>query len=410
MASERGRELMATLVALLAHVVVLGLAPRPPLKELAPPRSELAADAIDIQTDPKPPDDPASAPAPDSVAAAAPVAAAVPVSDPAAAAAPAADEGPAEGPTEPPPATPGGPGKPSGGSEYGPPPSGDRPGLPPGLGAPIWSVPGVLPTAPPPKAAPTAVEARPVDPRVAEHVIDGSLHSRDKDKGIQIPGAGVVADTLAGAVRSGAPLDARATFEVKLSGEGNVEGVRLVRASAGDASGWDRVVGAAKSALAARKLQMGTDGKGVTVVVKVESSVEYPAGNKEKQSIQPVCANEVIEQLEAAIKSVTDNGGMIRGVRDDTGRFIPYTGMTDEQRRKFCIPIGLRAKGDASNFGAHATNVVRSSFTIVRAGEKALQADGVLPVDTRVPWAPADPTKVRPPEKPQLKKKKKKWK
>ena len=39
-------------------------------------------------------------------------------------------------------------------------------------------------------------------------------------------------------------------------------------------------------------------------------------------------------------------------------------------------------------------------------GERALPAEDVLPIDTRVPWARADPTLTRAPPPPR---KKKKW-
>ena len=52
-----------------------------------------------------------------------------------------------------------------------------------------------------------------------------------------------MASTLESAVRSSAiPGDTRATFEVRLGADGNVEGVRLVSASAGDAGTWEQVV------------------------------------------------------------------------------------------------------------------------------------------------------------------------
>jgi len=47
-------------------------------------------------------------------------------------------------------------------------------------------------------------------------------------------------------VRSSATVDARATFEVKLGKGGQVEGVRLLSASAGDAGTWARIVASAK--------------------------------------------------------------------------------------------------------------------------------------------------------------------
>ena len=50
---------------------------------------------------------------------------------------------------------------------------------------------------------------------------------------------------------------------------------------------------------------MGSDKQGVTVVVKVQSKIQYPAGTKERVDIKPVCANEVVQQLAAAIEGAT---------------------------------------------------------------------------------------------------------
>jgi hypothetical protein len=420
--------------ALVVHTLVLWLAPqrRLPNVEDARPQVEPAADTFDIEQEPAvpapvtpPPVTPPPVTPPPAAATPEPTAPSPPpanaklakaITEPKPVASPAPSQGepgapptPETPPAPPSPGTAGGPGKP-GGDEYGP-PGGDVVGLPPGLDKPIWSLPGVIASGAPPMPAPTVASARPVDPNIAGQVLGGSLHNKDKAAGVEIPGASVVSTALRDALRSSTPLDARATFEVKLGGDGSVEGIRMVSASAGDASTWARVVSAARGSLASRTLQMGGEGKGVTVIVKVESSVEYPAGSKQKIDFQPVCANEVFEQIEAAIQAVSQGvaPGLVRGVRDDKGTFIPYTEMDDDQRRRFCIPIGIRGKGDASNIGAHATNVVRSSFKVVRAGEKALQPEAVLPVDTRVPWARADPTKTRPTTPPPLKKKKKKW-
>lgn len=426
MAGERSREFKAVAAALVAHTLLFSLAPHRRLLAVddARPQVEPSADTFDIEQEPAapptalPPAIPAAAapepPAPEPPAANARLAKAISATKPVAEQAPPRGEpGPSPstetppGPT--PPGTAEGPGKP-GGDEYGP-PGGDVVGLPPGLDKPIWSLPGVIPSGAPPRPAPTVAAARPVDPNIAGQVLGGSLHNKDKAAGVEIPGASVVSTALRDALRSSTPLDARATFEVKLGGDGSVEGIRVVTASAGDASTWARIVNAARGSLASRTLQMGGDGKGVTVIVNVDSSVEYPAGSKKKIDLQPVCANEVFEQIEAALQAVTQGvtPGLVRGVRDDKGAFIPYTDMDDDQRRRFCIPIGIRGTGDASNIGAHTTNVVRSSFKVVRAGEKALPAEAVLPVDTRVPWARVDPTKTRPTTPPPLKKRKKKW-
>ena len=153
---------------------------------------------------------------------------------------------------------------------------------------------------------------------------------------------------------------------------------------------------------------MGPDKQGVTVVVKVASKIQYPAGTKERVDVKPVCANEVIEQMAAAIEGAMQTGGTVRGVRDDQGRFIPYNELDDERRIKFCIPIGIKAVIDPANIGAHMTNVVSSSFQVKRSGEQALPADAALPIDRGAPWMPVAEGKTRPPPPPPKKKYKKK--
>lgn len=317
-------------------------------------------------------------------------------------------EGPSPPPAEPtlPPGPPAGPSPPPG-DEYGGPAAGsDVKTLPPGVGGPsLWSLPGMIPSAAPPKPASTVASGPPpVDPNVAGQVLSGSLNSRDKTLGIGLPAAGAVATTLADAVRSSAPVDARATFEVKLGGGGQVEGVRLVSATAGDAGTWARVVASAKGTLGARALQMNGDGKGATVLVKVESYVQYPAGSKKAVDVTPVCAEEELAKMAEALKNGLNND-LQRGPIPEPGALaIPDDGNDADRKRKFCIPIGFRSTGDLSNLGAHAVNVVKSTFTVTRPGQKALGADAVKPIDTRVPWAPPDPTKVRAPPRPKKKK------
>lgn len=426
MANERGRELVAVAAALAAHALLLALhRVAPPGLDLSAPLAnvELPADTFDIETTP-----PAS-PAPAAEAEAEPDegddsdeaeepeppgAAQAKVAPPKSSLEPSPPT--AEPPSAPVPA-PGGetptpapaPGN-TAGDEYGPAPGAPVVGLPPGVNAPIWSIPGVLPNAGGPKPAPTAVDApRPVDKNIAEQVLAGTLHSKDKAVGIDIPGAGVVATSVADAVRTSSIRDARATFEIKLAADGTVQGVRMVSASGGDATTWASVVNAAKNSLSAKTLQMGPDGKGATVTVKVESKIQYPAGSKEKYKVEPVCANEIIQMIEDAVQNGSV-AGMVgtRGVRTDSGRFIPYNEMTEEERSRFCIPLpAIRVSGDLSNIGAHTTNFVSSSFQVKRDGEKALPADASLPLETRAPWLPVRDGKVRAPPPPKKKKKKK---
>lgn len=244
-----------------------------------------------------------------------------------------------------------------------------------------------------------------MDLEIAGKVLSGTLHGKDKAVGISVPAAGLVATTLADVVRaSTAPLDARATFEVKLGTDGQVLGVRLVSATAGDGPTWDRIVDAARSTLAGRAMQMGPDRTPVTVTVKVESKVQYPSGSKKKPKLELVCAEEVLEQIQQAL----ENSNQIGARSDPDGVEAPSPADADEEERKrrFCIPIGLRAKVDLSDIGAHMVNVVSASFAVKREGERALPHEDILPIDTRVPWAPKDPKKMKLP-KPKKKPKKK---
>lgn len=310
------------------------------------------------------------------------------------------------------------PGSPRADLSQPPPPAEGALGLPPGLGgAPVWAIPGVVGPAAAgvPAPAPTAAPAvRPVDRNIAGKVIDATLHKRDHDLGLDAPAAGVVASSIADAVRSSAiPGDARASFEVRLGAGGDVEGVRLLSSTAGDAATWERVVRSAKGLLAGRALRVGPDARGgTTVVVKIESSVQYPAGSKQKLDVEPVCANEVLDAIAEALKNPGAIGAGLqqgvggRGAVLGAGMAPPEGMYWDPARKKFCVPIGIRGRGDMSNAGAHPVNLIKSSFTVKHDGERSLPAEDVLPIDTRVPWARADPTLTRAPPPP---KKKKKW-
>lgn len=433
--ADRRREVSAVVTALVAHILFLTLSPRTKLEEIAvlPPIVDGPADTlIEIDSpnaarEPAPPENrapeatnPPGTPqgnTPRPAAETLPLAPAHPTPEPAAIAetepekttpAPPSAESPATaepGPVKPPPAAP-----PT--DEYGSlPPTDSAPGGAgvPGLSGPLWSIPGVVPSGEAPKPAPTTITAAPAVPSdVASRVLSGTMHSRDKDLGIEVPGAGVVASSVATAMRQSALTDVKGSFEVKLSGDGTVESVRFLGSTDGDAGQWAAVAESVRKSFAGKNLQMGADKQPVTVVVKVESKLQYPAGSKEKAVAKPICANDVIERIASAIEGSTQTGGMVHGIRDDQGRFIPYSELDEERRIKFCIPIGIAVGGDLSNIGAHMTNSVRTSFQVKRAGEQALPTSSSLPVDRRAPWLPADDGKYRPPPPPPKKNRKKK--
>jgi hypothetical protein len=252
--------------------------------------------------------------------------------------------------------------------------------LPPGLdGTPVWALPGVMTPPTAPRPAPTAPLPQPaVDRRVAEQVLGGTLGDRDREIGVTLPAAGVVASALADATRA-APLgDAGATFEVQLAAEGTVTGVRFVRATAGDAAAWGAVAAAARRALGSRALDMGGRRGGATVVVTVTAKVQFPAGGKQAAALEPVCAGDLLQAVDPA-----------------SGAAAPPA----ERDPRRCLPVAVRLAADAANLGAHDAKIVSASFQVVRTGDRALPAGAPKPIDTRVPWARPDPTLYRPPPK-----------
>jgi hypothetical protein len=154
---------------------------------------------------------------------------------------------------------------------------------PPGIGRPVWAIPGVLPEAPRPAPAPTTPTApRAVDPNIAGKVLDEKRRERDKALGLDLPAAGTVASAIGAAVRGGeTPNEGRATFVVRLSSAGKVLDVRVASASAGSKDVWERAAKAAASRLSGKTLPMtGEFAAGATVYVDVSSAVSMPSGGK----------------------------------------------------------------------------------------------------------------------------------
>ena len=445
-----GHEGKALIAAGLLHLLVLGLPAVLPAKStVLPPIStnEPATAEFDVETTPLPaspkveepestegpspaPERPASAGASRAKTVIAPKdeAPPPPLPEAPAAEAPAAEAPVAEavGPTgttsppvgQAPPAGEAPPAGPDRAGEYSPIPA-DPGGLPPGMGSsPVWALPGVLGPAESAPAATTPAPARPVNGDIAGQVLRGTLQAKDHSLGLALPAAGVVASTLGDAVRSaGVPNDARATFEVGLGAGGEVRGIRVVSSSKGDAATWERAAGAAKAALSGRALKMGNGAEGgATVTVKVESSQVYAAGNKKKYEVKPVCANEVIEDVAMALQPLVgsppseDRGPAAAAPRAKPGPSAEGPAALDaEERRRFCIPIGIAGKGDLSNLGTHLQTVVRSTYQVSVAGARKLPSDAALPLDKRAPWLAPDASKApKPPGKPWKKKKKKK--
>jgi hypothetical protein len=429
-AGSRAREASAIACAALAHVAVLASSAWAPSRPDELIRVHARATEIDVLVEPAPVAKSEPVPTSELPAPSAPAPAPEPPSEPRAAAASRAAPAEAEEPGEPepiarveqpapraevsptapapggegPPAAPGAPpgGPPAGGpgapGEYSPP--GSEPPALPGLGgAPVWAVPGAV-VGEGPRPAPTAPTApTPVERDVASKVLTGTLRKRDKEIGIEMPAGGVVAGAIADSARTAETAgEARATFEVKLDAGGKVEGIKVKSFSAGNNATWQRVARQAASSLAARGLD--TNGEPATVIVKVESQKRYPAGSKEKVDVQPVCVNEVIEEMAAQMAELAGEG---RGLAEAP----PPRPPTLDPRKRFCIPVGVGGVGDASNIGAHKQTVVKSTFQVMRRGEKTLPGDEVKPVEDRARWLTPRESRAEKPKVPRKKKKKK---
>jgi hypothetical protein len=179
-------------------------------------------------------------------------------------------EAPAPGPALPP-------------DDYGPPEAGGGGYGIPGAGPPVWAIPGAV-TAPGAAPAPTTPGSpRPVDPRIATRVLEGTLGASDRDKGLELEIGGVVARALEAAARQATlPHDCRASFEVSVGGGGEVLAVRHVSATAGDAASWRAVAERARASLSARRLPTrGRARRGAQVSVTVVSRFVDPGGSTE---------------------------------------------------------------------------------------------------------------------------------
>ncbi|AKT37487.1 uncharacterized protein CMC5_016280 [Chondromyces crocatus] len=197
-------------------------------------------------------------------------------------------EVPGEGPVEPQPPTP--TPAPTGPDEYGgPPPPEPNAGVPGLGGSPVWSLPGVLPDRGPPPPAPTVAPGRPDTPSdKAGQLLRDAMRTKDKALGLDLPAAGTVASAVVAAARAAdTPSKARATFEVRISGSGQVLGARLVSSTAGTPDIWSRVAMAAKSQLSGKTLAMPSAfSKGALVYVSIVSSVKMPSGSEGGVNLQ----------------------------------------------------------------------------------------------------------------------------
>lgn len=226
-------------------------------------------------------------------------------------------------------------------------------------------------------AAPTTTpDGKIVTGATVNNVLNGTVQSQDKKKGITFPGAGVVSGTVTTAVRAlPLPHNARGTIEVTIAPGGKVTSARVVSSSAGDASAWDGAAKAIQGSLAGQTLDLGdAKDKGATVRVSVTQRHVYPTGTAKGADIKPVCANQVINDLVDS----ADN----KPASPTEGTTIPL--LTDENGRP-CIPIGVSAVADASNIGAKKHIEVQASMDVTITGQKDLPVD-IRPVNTDAPW------------------------
>lgn len=169
--------------------------------------------------------------------------------------------------------------------EYGMPPPVAGTGVPgvPGIGTgPLWSIPGVVPETGKPKPAPTTIAAPPpTDPKLAGRVIADLVREKDRQLGLDLPGAGTIASVVQQVVLgSTTPAEARATLEVRLAPGGKVSSVRIVRSSAGNMGDWAAVASAVSGRLSGNQFTMPTAyAAGAIVMVEVVSRMQMPDGS-----------------------------------------------------------------------------------------------------------------------------------
>lgn len=159
--------------------------------------------------------------------------------------------------------------------------SGDGIAHAPGIGAPIWTLPGAMPIAPRAAPAPTvATGPRPVDKDIAGIVVRGAMLENDKRLGLDLPGAGTVASAVrAAVVGADTPTVGRASFEVRVGPDGRILSVRVSSATGGGSDVWDRTAKMILAQLASRPITMNSNyAKGAIISVDVSSSMALPSG------------------------------------------------------------------------------------------------------------------------------------
>src|SRR6185369_10069580 len=141
-------------------------------------------------------------------------------------------------------------------------------------GAPVWSIPGVVPA---PGGSGTAGPKGPLAPKMAQApgalVLRDEALARDRDLGLGNPGATAVANAVADAVRgSSVPAESSAVIVARIGGDGVIVSVGVQQFSSGDTRIWSGVAQAATAALGKKKLGLaGLGPKGAVVQISVKS-------------------------------------------------------------------------------------------------------------------------------------------
>jgi hypothetical protein len=151
----------------------------------------------------------------------------------------------------------------------------------PGIGNPIWTVPGTIP--PPSRAAPAPTVATgppPVDKDIAGIVMRDAMRTNDAHLGLDLPAQGTVKSAVMAAMQGDdVPSEGRASFEVRLGPDGRVVSVRVGGTSGGTADMWARKAKQILAMLAGRANQMNANfAKGAILSVSVTSSMTLPSG------------------------------------------------------------------------------------------------------------------------------------
>jgi hypothetical protein len=166
--------------------------------------------------------------------------------------------------------------------EYGSlPPPGSGTGIPGIDTGPLWAIPGVVPDATPPKPAPTTIAAaRPTDPKLPGRLISDVVREKDRQLGLDLPGAGTIATVVSEVVRgSNTPDFSKATLEVRIAPGGRVASVRVIRSSAGVMGDWTAVASTVNGRLSTRNFPLPEAfAAGAVVTVEVVSQLQMPDG------------------------------------------------------------------------------------------------------------------------------------